>query len=63
LGTFRSEYETQWSLLMAASGVYGVDVIGVDQATGDEFTDYLVVVQTGDELRIDEVLPLSQDEN
>ncbi len=45
-------------------GVYGVDVIGVDQATGEEFTDYLLVIDTGGgELRIDQVLDLSQNDN
>lgn len=39
--------------------IYGVDVVGIDGATGDEFTDYLIVVRQDDALRIDEVIPLS----
>jgi len=44
-------------------GSYGVDVIGVDQATGEEFTEYLIVIDTGSELRIDQVLRLSQNDD
>jgi hypothetical protein len=44
-------------------GSYGVDVIGVDQATGEEFTEYLIVIDTGGELRIDQVLRLSQNDD
>ena len=40
-------------------GLYAVDVVGVDQASNEEFTDYLIVIDQDGELRIDEVLRLS----
>ena len=35
--------------------VYGVNVVGVRGASGEEFTDYLIVVRDGDRYLIDEV--------
>lgn len=40
------------------AGVYGVNVVGVDGANGEEFTDYVVVIQTDDGYLIDDVLRL-----
>ncbi|MCA9858199.1 MAG: hypothetical protein KC438_00685 [Thermomicrobiales bacterium] len=40
-------------------GMYGVDIVGLDHATNEEFTDYLIVIDQDGELRIDEVLRLS----
>jgi hypothetical protein len=45
------------------AGVYGVNVVGVDGATGDDFTEYLLVIDTDGQLRIDQVLRLTQAED
>jgi hypothetical protein len=45
------------------AGVYGVNVVGVDGATGDDFTEYLLVIETDGQLRIDQVLRLTQAED
>lgn len=39
--------------------VYGVDVIGRYPATDTEFTDYLIVVRSGGELRVDDIIDLT----
>src|SRR5215207_4201017 len=35
--------------------VFGVNVVGVDSATGEEFTDYLIVVREGESYLIDDL--------
>jgi hypothetical protein len=37
------------------SGVYGVNVVGVAGESGEEFTDYLIVIQDGDRYLIDDL--------
>lgn len=39
-------------------GVYGVNVVGISGATGEGFTDYLVVVRVDDRFLIDDLLNL-----
>ena len=39
--------------------VYGVNVVGFDGASGEEFTDYLIVVREGDTYLIDDLQTLS----
>ncbi len=38
--------------------VFGVNVVGVDGATGEEFTDYLIVVRDGESYLIDDLQKL-----
>ncbi len=39
--------------------VYGVNVVGVDGSSGEEFTDYLIVTREGDAYLIDDLQKLS----
>jgi hypothetical protein len=39
--------------------IYGVNVVGIEGSSGEEFTDYLIVVRDGDRYLIDELENLS----
>jgi hypothetical protein len=47
-------------IVQIEADVYGVNVVGFDGASGEEFTDYLIVVRDGERYLIDDLVKLSQ---
>ena len=56
-GTVASEQRTIdiHSIVEIEADVYGVNVIGIHGSSGEEFTDYLIVVREGDSYLIDDL--------
>jgi hypothetical protein len=66
IGTPSTEVVASEHVTIAVNGIievepdiYGVNVVGVAGDSGEEFTDYLIVIRGGDRYLIDDVLNLS----